>query len=408
MRVAALMETFPAWSETYILWHIAELSRSGQSVTIFPSTRGKTAVLQPEVVELGLLERVVAPDHSASEGTAVLQAFGRALKRHPLRTAKLMREVVRAADRRGWTQNLSHLGLASDTPRDFDVLHAYFGPSGRRAAALRSIGALRGGLVTSFLGFDANVLGTRLGGVYYRDLFRQADRIGISSEFMRRKLLELGAPNERLVKLPLGLPVARFPFRARRYESGPMRLISVGRLADVKGVDWALRGVALAHQRGLPVHLDIVGDGKLMPELVALTQALGISSIVRFHGAQPAEVTRALAGDADVALYTGVKGRDGAEEALGGSVLEAQAMGLPVIASDVGGVCEGLLPGKSGLVVPQASAEAIAAAIEELLQRGNEWPVMAQQGRAHVEENFDSARLHPRWMALYRDISGSS
>ena len=55
MRIAALMETFPAWSETYILWHMAELVRSGQSLSIFPSTLGKTSPVQPEVGELGLL-----------------------------------------------------------------------------------------------------------------------------------------------------------------------------------------------------------------------------------------------------------------------------------------------------------------------------------------------------------------
>jgi colanic acid/amylovoran biosynthesis glycosyltransferase len=408
MRVAALMETFPAWSETYILWHISELVRAGEDVSIFPSTRGQASVVQPEVSELRLLERVIAPEHSAVERRAVLRALGRSLRRHPLSTLRLAREVATARDARGWTQSLSHLALPGRVPARFDVLHAYFGPAGRRAASLRAIGALKGALVTSFLGFDANVLGARLGGRYYADLFERAEVIGVSSEFMRRKLLALGAPEARLIKLPLGLPLSRFEFRSKPYAGGPLRLISVGRLAEVKGFAWGLRGIALAVARGYDVKLDIVGDGPLKQELLAETAALRLGDHVTFHGALPAEATRRLVHDADVALYSGVRARDGAEEALGGAVLEAQAMGLPVIASDVGGVCEGLLPDSSGIVVPPESPEAIAAAIEQLLARAAEWPEMARRGRQHIEESFDSARLHGRWLALYRQISAKT
>jgi colanic acid/amylovoran biosynthesis glycosyltransferase len=405
MRIAALMETFPAWSETYILWHISELVRAGQSVAIMPAARGRSTLVQPEVRELALLDKLYVSERSTTDVQQVARSLLSASLRHPICTGRLLLGTALAGDRTGWSLSISNLALRGRVPRRFDVLHAYFGPSGRRAATLRAIGALRGALVTSFLGFDANVLGTRLGARYYRDLFRRAERIGVSSEFMRNKLQALGAPNSRIVKLPLGLPIERYAFRARSYENGPLRLISVGRLAEVKGVEWAVRGVALAHERGYPVELDVVGDGPLMVELKALCAQLRVEGIVRFHGAQDSARVRELVDASHVALYTGIKARDGAEEALGGSVLEAQAMGLPVIATDAGGVREGLVPERSGLVIEQRSAEAVAVAIQALLERSAEWPEMGRIGRAHIEEHFDSKRLHQRWMSLYRDLA---
>jgi colanic acid/amylovoran biosynthesis glycosyltransferase len=265
---------------------------------------------------------------------------------------------------------------------------------------------MRGPLVVSFLGFDANVVGYRYGGRHYADTFKRARIISVSSDFMANQLLALDAPRDRLVKLPLGLPVMRYAFRERVLTRGePVRLVTVARLTEVKGIDWGLRAVALLLQSGALVEWDVIGDGPLRSQLEHLSEHLGITRAVRFHGARGSEFVREQLGSAHLCLYCGIRGQDGSEEALGGAVLEAQAVGLPVIATRVGGVPEGMIPGRSGLVVPQRDPAAIATAVRDLISRADEWPAMGHEGRRHVEQNYDAGRLNQQWVELYRSLS---
>jgi glycosyltransferase involved in cell wall biosynthesis len=118
-----------------------------------------------------------------------------------------------------------------------------------------------------------------------------------------------------------------------------------------------------------------------------------------------AQMLRDAMAQAHVGLFPGVRTSDGAEEALGGAVLEAQAAGLPVIASDAGGVMEGFDPGRTGLLVPQADADAIADAIAALMADPEQLTRMGQAGRAFIAERFDSEQLNTRWLHLYAELA---
>jgi glycosyltransferase involved in cell wall biosynthesis len=80
-------------------------------------------------------------------------------------------------------------------------------------------------------------------------------------------------------------------------------------------------------------------------------------------------------------------------EQAGYVLLEAQASGLPVVATRVGGVPEMIREGHSGLLVPAGDAQAMAGALQNLLACSDTWPTMGQEGRRHVEEHFDVDRL---------------
>ena len=406
MRIATWMETFPAISENYILWHIEQLVRGGAQVSLFPANRGDRGKMQPEVEALGLLARVhdTPPMPRGREDVAgLVQMVLAAMSNQPVSMMRLLANI-QGVENVGWFQAVQYMSGAPG-PMAFDILHGYFGPPGRRAELLRRVGALRGELVTSFLGFDVNVLGGRLGGAYYRRLFDGAARLTVSSEFMRSKLLELGAPSDRVRLLPLGLQVKRFTFAPRRMpDDGVVRLVTVSRLIEVKGLEWGLRGVALAKERGLELRWDIVGGGPLREELERLRAQLGLEREVVFHGPQEMGRVRELLSVAHLCLFPGVRAADGAEEALGGAPIEAQAVGLPVLTTDAGGIAEAILPGRSGLCVRQRDVEAIADGLEVLVRRAEEWPMMGTLGRAHVEQMYDCEALHTRWMALYDEV----
>lgn len=402
MRVAAWMETFPALSENAVLWHLEQLLRAGYEVRLYPVNSGDRSRMQPEVEALGLLERVEGVPALPRDVAGVAAVVARAVAMQPTRMARLARRVWGVAHV-GWPQAIQYMAHVGGGRR-YDVMHGYFGPSARRAELLRWLGMVEGPLVASFQGFDVNVLGARLGGEYYRHVFDRAERLTVSSRFMMGKLLALGAPEERLRLLPMGLPIRKFEFVERVMErGGEVRLITVARLMEVKGIEWGMRAVARAMERGMRVRWEIVGDGPLRAGLEALSEELGLAGCVHFHGAQPMGRVRELLGRAHICLFPGVRAADGAEEALGFSVIEAQASGLPVLTTDAGGIGEGIVAGETGLVVPQRDVEALCDGLFELVARADQWGEMGRKGRAHVLERFDCELLHPRWMALYRE-----
>ena len=101
---------------------------------------------------------------------------------------------------------------------------------------------------------------------------------------------------------------------------------------------------------------------------------------------------------------------DGAEanryyqETFGLSVVEAQAAGLPVVASAVGGIPETVADG-AGILVPPGDAVALTDALQELIRTPGEWDAMGRRGRRHVEQSFDQQKIQARLEELYRSLA---
>jgi colanic acid/amylovoran biosynthesis glycosyltransferase len=92
-------------------------------------------------------------------------------------------------------------------------------------------------------------------------------------------------------------------------------------------------------------------------------------------------------------------------EQAGYVLLEAQASGLPVVATRVGGVSEMVREGRSAVLIPPADTEAAVAAFASLLDHPEQWGAMSRAGREYVEEEFDGDRLAA---ALEKVLEGST
>jgi glycosyltransferase involved in cell wall biosynthesis len=151
--------------------------------------------------------------------------------------------------------------------------------------------------------------------------------------------------------------------RPARLPADPFRLVFMGRMIDLKATDITLHAVAAARARGLDVRLDLLGDGDQRPRLEDLSERLGLTGAVTFHGFLPQTVCAAELDRADALILNSV------HECGGAVVLEAMARGLPVIAADWGGPADYLDDSCGRLVspVPRAGfAQRLADAIAEL------------------------------------------
>lgn len=282
------------------------------------------------------------------------------------------------------------------------VLHAH-----AAAAALAACPAGR------LAGVGAVVVTThgsvRLGGVWrqraavasQKAVLRWADRTICVAEHVRAEMLELGlVQSERAVTVYNGIdppvPPAGAAEALRRELGLPADRPVVGtlaRLAPQKGVEYLLRAAAALGEDGRPVTLVIAGDGPLKAPLENTARTLGVDA--RFLGRRPD--VAALLGLFDVFVLPSVT------EGLPLVVLEAMAVGCPVVATRVGGVPEALEDGRTGRLVPSADPVALAQGVEAALRDRAGTQTMAAAAAERVRRLFSHEQMVRRTLAVYRD-----
>ncbi|HTS87682.1 MAG TPA: glycosyltransferase [Gemmatimonadales bacterium] len=228
-------------------------------------------------------------------------------------------------------------------------------------------------------------------------LWRKPIRVIALSRAVETALLAAGVPPERIVQVPSAValetlaqvrPAAELPTNPR----GPRLVVAVGALTREKGHHLLIEAQALV-QHALPdALLAIIGDGPERRRLEALARRHGLADRVRFLGARP-DATALMAA-------AGVLAQPSVREALGTTVLEAMALGIPVVSSGSGGLVE-LLAGGAGVLVPPDDPPALAAALIRVLTDQELRRATIRTARARVRE-YDALGVADRVVAVYR------
>jgi colanic acid/amylovoran biosynthesis glycosyltransferase len=320
--------------------------------------------------------------------------------RHPKLTANVLSPSQYGYQARSLSA-LYRLRKLCGVHQRYDVLHAHFGPVAKSFRFARRL--WQAPLIASFHGYDFCTVPRKEGVQVYHELFATADLFTVNSDYTRAQVEKLGCPPEKIRKLPVGLALQEFPFSERRYQPGePVRVITVGRLVEIKGHEYVIQALAKVHASGLSVRYDIVGDGPLRPKLQQLVGELGVDKLVVFHGARSSSEVRDLMEQAHIFVLASVS-IEGDQEGQGLVVQEAQASGLPVIVTRHGALPEGLLPGRSGFVMPERDVGALANELTRLIGAHETWPKVGRAGRKFVEENYDIQKLNATLINFYRD-----
>lgn len=219
---------------------------------------------------------------------------------------------------------------------------------------------------------------------FLRRALRCARGVICNSTFTARQAAQY--TNKRIEVVPFGITVA--PRKIPRQPDKPAKdILFVGRLIERKGVCHLIRAIPEVLQ-SLPAHLHIVGLGPQQSELAALVDALGIHDSVTFHGVISNERLEGLYGLADVFVLPAITDSRGDTEGQGVVLVEAMSFGVPVIASDVGGIPDVVLPERTGLLVPEGSPDAIAAAIQRVMFQPGLATKMSSKGAVWARTQF--------------------
>ena len=287
------------------------------------------------------------------------------------------------------------------------VMHGHWVvPGGAIAAAARPSLPL----VVSLHGSDVFVAeSNRAVGRVARRVFDRAGFVTACSQDLADRAERLGARSDRMEVVPYGVDVARFrPAAAHRdgirarvnAAPGQALIVAAGRLVRKKGFEYLIDALPLVTSERRPL-LVIAGAGDLDRELRARAARSGAGDRVVFLGNQTQDEVGEWFAAADVVAALSVRDDSGNVDGLPNTVLEALASAAPLVATSAGGIGDVVENGRTGVIVPERDAAALAGAIDGLLTDPGQALALGSAGRALVESRFGWRRVAERLSAAY-------
>jgi len=283
--------------------------------------------------------------------------------------------------------------------RQYDVIHvhwpvphALFGWMAKRASKERPR------LVTTWYGVELRWVQSSLPWLrwFVRWALKISDTIVAISSYTAREIARFAqAPVE---VIPYTLPFAEGTSKPRLPRAGGFQVLFVGRLVERKGVNHLIEAIA----RIPDARLVVIGDGPERQALEAGTRDLGLGSRVDFRGRVSDDELRATYAASDALVLPSILDARGDTEGLGVVLLEAMSYGVPVVASDIGGITDIVEHNQSGLLVPPGDSAALAQALERLSRDAALAQRLGAAGEQRVRSAFGWTEIMAKWDAVYR------
>lgn len=396
-RIATVVKGYPRLSETFIAQEIHGLEQRGIEQLIV-SLRHPTDPVRHAVHDRIAADTLYLPEYLKDDPERVrhgrrnagsLSGFSRALEVYH---ADLARDRSPGRQRRFGQACV----LAAELPSDISHLHVHFLHT---PASVARYAALMRQLSWSFSAHAKDIwttpeweLSEKLGAAAWGATCTQ-----VGFEHLRG----LSPRPENLHLIYHGLDFAELPRPSARPRVGdrPMRILSVGRLVEKKGYgDLLLALAALSPERQWT--FEHVGSGTLAQTLREKAEALEISSRVTWHGARDRSFVFERLAEADLFVLPVRIAASGDRDGLPNVLMEAQALGVPVLSTDVSGVPELVVHGRTGWLVPQRDPRALAEAVALLMDDPALRRRLGEAGEQRVRTRFAAAPGIDRMAAL--------
>lgn len=398
-QIGYMVSLFPCWSETFILREIVALREQGVAVRIF-SLKPPSEPLVHDAAK-PLAHETIYPPSPWSWVWVALRVFWA----QPQVMQRLLLAACRAA---------APLGMQEVAKALFTVLvAAYFAGVARRlgvthchahwatypALAVRTIRALTGIPYT----FTTHAHDLFLPNPYLTDNLSAAHKVVTISEYNRRFLMNAGTPAEKIAVVPCGLDFREFAAHIAPTPAAGA-IVSIGRLDPIKGFTYLIEACRLLAERGAPFSCEIIGEGPLRPQLEQQIRASGLESQVRLLGALSQKQVRDILMRSEIFVLPSVRTEDGNQDGIPVALMEAMALGLPVISTAVSGIPELVRDGDSGMLAPPKDAVALAEAIAHLLTDMELRQRLVERGRACVQERHDIVRSAAQLHSVFAEV----
>jgi colanic acid/amylovoran biosynthesis glycosyltransferase len=231
-------------------------------------------------------------------------------------------------------------------------------------------------------------------------IYRNVDRISCLSLSMYNDLLKTGCPIEKLSLIRLGVDTNLFKGKEKSWDiDEQLKLISIARLHPEKGLEYLIKACDILQKSGFKNwDLKIIGTGFIEDKLKGLVTSLSLNNKIHFLGSKsPLQVVEFLK-ESHLLILPSLK------ETQGVVLQEAQATSTPVIASNVGGIPEGILNGKTGFLIPAGKPEEISKKIKYFIKHPILIKEMGNAGVKYIKDNFSRDNEYFKLSELYNEI----
>ncbi|HGU2847724.1 TPA: colanic acid biosynthesis glycosyltransferase WcaL [Escherichia coli O103:H2] len=406
MKVGFFLLKFTLSSETFVLNQITAFIDMGFEVEIVALQKGDTQNTHAAWTKYNLAARTRWLQDEPTGKVAKL--------RH--RASQTLRGIHR---KNTWQAlNLKRYGAESRnlilsaicglvaTPFHADVFIAHFGPAGVTAAKLRELGVIRGKIATIFHGID--ISSREVLNHYtpeYQQLFRRGDLMLPISDLWAGRLQKMGCPREKIAVSRMGVDMTRFSPRPVKAPATPLEIISVARLTEKKGLHVAIEACRQLKEQGMAFRYRILGIGPWERRLRTLIEQYQLEDVVEMPGFKPSHEVKAMLDDADVFLLPSVTGADGDMEGIPVALMEAMAVGIPVVSTLHSGIPELVEADKSGWLVPENDARALAQRLAAFSQLDtDELAPVVKRAREKVEHDFNQQVINRELASLLQAL----
>jgi len=344
LNILFVVEYFPAPSQVFILNLITGLIDNGHNVSIFAFRKNSSKIQHSNVEKYALLDRVI-------------------YKKFPV-----------------------------DLP-DCDIVFCQSGSLGKEIFEMEGLREWLSNrkVVVSLRGNDITKNLVRENPAIYKNLFEKGDLFLPVCDYFKKLLVAFGCPSEKIVVHHSAINCSQFFFKKReKPDQETIRLVSVCRLVEKKGMEYAIKAIASIVKRHKNIHFTIVGRGRLKTHLEELIRELNVADNVTLFGWGTHDQVVQILDQSHIFLLPSITSVNGDEEGIANALKEAMAMGLVSIGTWHAGTPELIEDGISGFLVPQKSSKKLAEKIRYVIDHPEIWETIGFAARKKIEEEFET------------------
>jgi colanic acid/amylovoran biosynthesis glycosyltransferase len=405
LKIAFIVPRFPVISETFILNQITGLMDLDLDVRIFANKKSKINIMHEDIVKYQLMDRVKYINEE-KKGTKIdenknyntIKLFSILEKFNVIKKSINIKKYGKRALR----LKLACEGMFFLSQGPFEIYHCHFGGIGRKIAELKTIGAVKGKIVTTFHGYDLTKYVDNLGDHIYKQLFATGDLFLPISNRWSNLLVELGCSKNKINVHRMGIDIKKFKIDKDKARSRRIyKIITVGRLVEKKGIEYGILSVREVLKVYPHIEYSIVGNGPLKEKYKKLIRDNNLEKIVKMVGEKTQKEVVALMEDSDLLLCPSVTSKDGDQEGIPVVLMEAMACGLPVISTFHSGIPELVENDKTGLLVYERDYKTLSKKIIYSLEYTDIMKTIAKNARDYVSKYYDIEKQNKKLLELY-------
>lgn len=407
LHILFVVGEFPALSETFILNQISGLSKKGHHVDVYAL---KSRESLPQVAEQSnnRLPENIFYSNTPNSFTKRISSFPALLCKYGIRRVSTIAKSLNVFSfgRASASLKLPYDALPMLHQPSYDIIHCHFGINGNLAVKLRKLGLIKGKIVTTFHGYDITMVVKKYGPGYYKELFENGDFFLPVSSYWKDTLINMGCDKSRICVHKMGVDCTKFDFSVRNIANdSKIRIISIARLVEKKGIAYGIRAISQLLDKLPNLEYIIVGDGPLKNDLQALVSNLGADKHIKLTGWQPQNKIVEMLRTAHIFMAPSITAANGDQEGIPVVIMEAMAMGLPVISTNHSGISELVQDGVSGFLSEEGNIKQLANALTKLIQTQDLSSEMGRMGRYVIESMYNIDVLNNRLVKIFDDLS---